>query len=142
MVYFGPAGTPKTESTHKYCPSAPVALSIPSIRWVTHSYVEVIAIPGVSGCSRGVLVVALVAIAPGRAGFYVLVSERWTQRPEPDAVASGGRLGRDRNGVGLGAAIPAVTAGVDLAGVPQVPPVEIWPECVEKDQFGIGGLPQ
>ena len=44
--------------------------------------------------------------------------------------------------IGLGAAVPAVAAGVELAGVPQVPPVEIGPERVEKHQFRIGGLPE
>ena len=61
------------------------------------------------------------------------------------AADSGGlrvRLVRAGNEVGYGAAVPAVAAGVDLAGVPQVPAVEIRPERVEKDQFGIGGLPE
>src|SRR5262249_25005629 len=44
--------------------------------------------------------------------------------------------------VRLGAAVPAVAAGEDLAGVPQVAPVEIGPECVEKHQFGVGRLPE
>src|SRR5207247_6813117 len=50
------------------------------------------------------------------------------------------RIGRYR--IRLGAAVPAVAAGVDLAGVPQVPPVEIGPERIEKNQFGVGGLPE
>jgi hypothetical protein len=60
--------------------------------------------------------------------------------------ARGPRLGpgaaRDRDGIRHGAAEPAVAAGVDLARVPQMAPVEIGPERVEKDQFGVGGLPQ
>ena len=52
-----------------------------------------------------------------------------------------GLLGRwDR--VRLGAAVPAVAAGEDLAGVPQVPAIEIRPERIEKHQLGIGGLPE
>ena len=132
MVNFCPTGTPKTESTHEYCPCAPVALSVPSIRWATHSDAKVAAIPGVSRCARGALVVVQAAITPGEAGFYGQATER----------ALGGRLVLGRKGIGQGAPIPTVTAGVDLAGVPQVPPVEIRPERVEKDQFGISRLPE
>src|SRR5690348_4225658 len=52
----------------------------------------------------------------------------------------GGRAGRYR--IRLGAAVPAVAASEDLAGVPQVAPVEIGPERVEKHKFGVGGLPE
>jgi hypothetical protein len=58
-----------------------------------------------------------------------------------------GRLGpgggvRWGEGIRDGAAVAAVTVGVELAGIPQMAPVEIWPQRVEKDQFGVGGLPQ
>ena len=59
---------------------------------------------------------------------------------EHPAWADHGRAWRDR--IRLSATVPAVAAGVDLAGVPQVPPVEIGPERVEKHQFGVGGLPE
>ena len=52
------------------------------------------------------------------------------------------RVWRGRDGVGFGAAVPAVAGGVDLAGVPQMAPVEIRPEGIEKDQFSVGGLPE
>src|SRR5204863_6332380 len=45
MFHFEPTGTPKTESTHKYCPCAPVTLMVPRIREVTHSYAKVIGDP-------------------------------------------------------------------------------------------------
>jgi energy-coupling factor transporter ATP-binding protein EcfA2 len=45
-------------------------------------------------------------------------------------------------GIRDSAAVAAVAVGVELAGVPQMAPVEIWPQGVEKDQFGVGGLPQ
>src|SRR5437764_11973189 len=50
------------------------------------------------------------------------------------------RLGRHR--VRHGAAVPAVAARVNLAGVPQMSPVEIGPKGVEENQLGISGLPE
>src|SRR5208283_1805594 len=45
------------------------------------------------------------------------------------------------NTVGDGAAGAPVPAGVDLAGLPQVPAVEVGPQRVQKDQFGVVRLP-
>src|SRR5437868_11838315 len=70
--------------------------------------------------------------------------ERCLRRPV--RWRSGGRPGRPSrtrlDQIGLGTAVPAVAAGEDLAGVPQVPPVEIGPERVEEHQFGVGRLPE
>ena len=63
------------ESTHEYCPCAPVALMVPRIHKVTHSYAKVIVIPGVSRCAGSGLMVVLAAITPGRAGLLVPVFE-------------------------------------------------------------------
>src|SRR5580658_3086508 len=51
-----------------------------------------------------------------------------------------GGVRRDR--VRLGAAVTAVAAGVDLAGVPEMAPVEVGPQGIEEDQFRVGGLPE
>src|SRR6266566_8790172 len=67
-----------------------------------------------------------------------MASVCWTQLA--DRLLRLGWTGLHR--IWLGAAVPAVAAGEDLAGVPQVPPVEVGPEGVEKHQFGIGGLPE
>ncbi len=45
------------------------------------------------------------------------------------------------SGFGSRAAVPAVPAGVDLAGVPQVPPVEVGEQRVEEHELGVGRLP-
>src|SRR6476659_9635570 len=65
--------------------------------------------------------------------------------PNPGKGWSGGWFGEGWAGryrIRLGAAVPAVAASEDLAGVPQVAPVEIGPERVEKHKFGVGGLPE
>src|SRR5262249_45693578 len=44
--------------------------------------------------------------------------------------------------VGHGTAVAAVTGGIDLAGVPEVPAIEVGPERVEEDELGVGRLPE
>src|ERR1700727_3057943 len=44
--------------------------------------------------------------------------------------------------VGHRTAISAVPRGVDFAGMPEMPAVEIGPERVEKDKLGVGRLPE
>ena len=128
---------------------------------VTHSYLKVIAIPGVSQRATAAEVVLQAGHRAWSTGFYGAVFEAGPGGPggrrrcgatgvprgmtQPHEGMSG-RLGygiqRRRNEVRPGAAVPAVAAGEDLAGVPQVPAIEIRPERVEKHQFGIGGLPE
>src|SRR5690606_4428051 len=55
-------------------------------------------------------------------------------------LRAGGRVDRDR--VGRGSAVAAVPGGVDLAGVPEVPAVEVGPEGVQEDELGVGRLPE
>ena len=127
------------------------------IHGVTHSYFKVTAIPGVSHCATAAEVVMQAGHRAWSTAFYGVVFEAGPQARRPAAVRPGPghdtapadmnrRLGhgieRRRNGVRLGAAVPAVAAGENLAGMPQMPAVEIWPERVEKHQFGIGGLPE
>src|SRR3984957_4671764 len=47
-----------------------------------------------------------------------------------------------RQRVGHRAPIPAVPRGVDFAGMPEMPAVEIGPERIEKDKLGVGRLPK
>src|SRR6266545_2432716 len=43
--------------------------------------------------------------------------------------------------VGQGTTEPAVALGEQLTGVPEVPPVEVGPQRVQRDELGVGGLP-
>src|ERR1700686_2170664 len=115
MKPLAPRARRRPESTHEYCPCAPAALVVPRSHEITHSYTKMIKIPGVSRRARCVLVVVQAAIVPAQEVYWP-----WCL----SAPALRSRLSGDGNGVWLGAAVPAVAAGVDLAGVPQVPPVE------------------
>src|SRR6266568_1114082 len=64
-------------------------------------------------------------------------TDQFPDRPAGALLARSGRPGR----VGLGAAVPAVPAGEDLAGVPQMAAVEVGEERVEEDELGVRGLP-
>ena len=100
IFHFGPTGTLKTKSTHKYCPCAPVALMVPSIRRVTHSYAKVIGIPGVSRCAGDGLVIVRTAITPGREGLFGSVFE------VSDARNPGVRAAGNRGSVASGRSLP------------------------------------
>src|ERR1700683_1453402 len=55
--------------------------------------------------------------------------------------ARGRRRGGLRDRVRLGAAVAPVPARVDLARVPQVPPVEVGEQRVQEHELGVRGLP-
>ena len=59
------------------------------------------------------------------------------------SLTGAARVGRGRRyRVRLGAAVAPVPAGVDLARVPQVPPVKVREQGVQEHHLGIRGLPE